>query len=205
MRARLALAVSGTRFELREVKLSAKPAAMLEASPKGTVPVLVLADGTVLAESLDIMRWALSHCDPEGWLERDDLSLIAANDGGFKRDLDAYKYPQRHGGNPLDHRELGLAFLRELDGRLSAGPQLGGSTRGLTDGAIMPFVRQFAAVEPQWFASQPLPNLRVWLEGHLRSDLFAAIMPRTSPWTPGDPPTFFSCGDGPAGPPQRPN
>jgi glutathione S-transferase len=92
-----------------------------------------------------------------------------------------------------------------LDARLSTGCQLGGSTRGLTDAAVMPFVRQFAAVEPEWFSSQPLPHLKVWLEGHLRSDLFAAIMVRNPAWTPGDPPTFFSCGVGPAGPPRHPN
>jgi glutathione S-transferase len=205
MRARLALAVSGTRCELREVKLSAKPAAMLEASPKATVPVLVLPDAAVLDESLDIMRWALSRCDPEGWLERGDLALIEANDQHFKHDLDGYKYPGRHEGDPLEHRGRGLAFLRELDARLSANGQLGGPSRGLTDAAIMPFVRQFAAVEPDWFASQPLPRLKAWLEGHLRSDLFTAIMLRAAAWKPGDPPTFFSCGGGPAGPPQPPN
>jgi glutathione S-transferase len=205
MRARLALAVSGTRCELREVKLSAKPAALLEASPKGTVPVLVLPDGSVLDESLDIMRWALSRRDPEGWLGRDDAGLIEANDLHFKRSLDGYKYPGRHEGDPLEHRARGSTFLRDLDTRLSAGGQLGGSARGLTDAAIMPFARQFAAVEPEWFASRPLPHLKVWLEGRLRSDLFAAIMLRAAPWTPGDPPTFFSCGGGPAAPPRHPN
>jgi glutathione S-transferase len=203
MRARLALAVSGTRCELREVALRAKPAAMLEASPKGTVPVLVLPDGTVLDESLEIMRWALSRWDPEKWLGRDDAGLIEANDLHFKRDLDGFKYPGRNEGDPLAHRERGLAFLRELDARLSDAGQLGGSTRGLSDAAIMPFVRQFAAVEPGWFASQPLPHLTAWLEGHLRSDLFAAIMLRVAAWTPGDPPTAFSCGGGHAGPPQH--
>ena len=77
MRARLALAVSGTRCELREVKLSAKPEAMLAASPKGTVPVLVLPEGEVIAESIDIMRWALARHDPDGWLDADDDALIA--------------------------------------------------------------------------------------------------------------------------------
>jgi glutathione S-transferase len=205
MRARLALAVSGTRCELREVKLSAKPAAMLEASPKGTVPVLVLPDGTVLEESLDIMRWTLARRDPEGWLEREDAALIAANDGRFKRDLDAYKYPERHGGNPLEPRACGLMFLRELDARLSAEGQLAGSQRGFTDAAIMPFVRQFAAADPGWFASQPLPHLRIWLEGHLQSELFQSIMPRMAPWTPADPPTFFSWGSEPAASPRSPS
>ena len=133
MRARLALAVSNTACTLREVKISAKPAAMLTASPKGTVPVLVQADGTVIDESLDIMRWALTQRDPEDWLARDDPALIARNDGAFKHDLDRYKYPERHGSDALVHRETGLAFLRALDDRLADAAQLCGPVRGLAD------------------------------------------------------------------------
>ena len=184
MRARLALAVSATRVELREVRLSAKPQAMLDASPKGTVPVLVLPGGTVLDESLDIMRWALARRDPEGWLARDDADLIAMGDGPFKRDLDGYKYPERSGTDTTAHRESGLAFLREIDMRLANSAQLCGTARGLTDAAIMPFVRQFAAVDREWFSALPLPHLQGWLAGHLASALFAAIMVRAEPWLP---------------------
>jgi glutathione S-transferase len=187
MRARLALAVSDTRYELREVRLSAKPAAMLAASPKGSVPVLDLADGIVIDESLDIMRWALGIRDPEAWLARDDRALIATSDGPFKRDLDRYKYPDRHGSDPDAHRQGGLAFLRELEGILADADHLGGMTRGLTDAAIMPFVRQFAAVESGWFDAQPLPRLKRWLAGHVASDLFNAVMVRVTPWSPENP------------------
>jgi glutathione S-transferase len=192
MRARLALAISGTRCELREVKLSAKPAAMLEASPKGTVPVLVLAEGTVVDESLDVMHWALAQHDPESWLLREDAALIALCDGSFKHDLDRYKYPERHGSDPLDHRSRGLEFLLLLERKLEVTAQLGGAERGMTDAAIMPFVRQFAAVNPEWFDAQSsLTRLRVWLEGHLASELFGAIMVRRKPWLPGDLPVFM--------------
>src|SRR5690349_23102350 len=108
MRARLALLASGTRCELREIKLSAKPEAMLAASPKGTVPVLVLPDGKVIEQSIDIMRWALAQRDPEDWLARDDAALILANDTSFKHDLDRYKYPDRHDADAFAHRESGL-------------------------------------------------------------------------------------------------
>lgn len=191
MRARLALAVSGTRCELREVTLRAKPLSMLAASSKGTVPVLVLPDGQVIDESLDIMRWALGNRDPEQWLVRDDAALIAANDGAFKQNLDGYKYPERHNRDPFTHRENGLTFLREIDARLAASGQLAGSARGLADAAIMPFVRQFAAVDQEWFNAQSLPQLKTWLHGHLASDLFNAIMMRVAPWSPGDLPVFF--------------
>ena len=178
MRARLALAISGTACELREVKLSNKPDAMLAASPKGTVPVLVPPGAGPIDESIDIMRWSLSRRDPEGWLDRDDRNLIAANDGAFKHDLDRYKYPDRHGSDSLAHRESALGFLGELDARIAARGQLCGPIRGMADAAIFPFVRQFAAVDRDWFAGLPMPHLRKWLSGHLESPLFKAIMVR---------------------------
>ena len=123
MRARLALAVSGQALEHREVVLRAKPAEMLAASPKGTVPVLVLPGGQVIEESLDIMRWALQQHDPQDWLSADRelmASLIAANDGPFKRSLDRYKYPNRYAGEhagegpafALAHRNQAATWLR---------------------------------------------------------------------------------------------
>ena len=192
MRARLALAASGTRYELREVRLSGKPAALLSASPKGTVPVLQAADGAVIEESLAIMRWALEAQDPEGWLTRDDPALIATNDGVFKHHLDRYKYPDRYGLEPDSHRESGLGFLRDLDARLAVAGQLCGPARGLADAAIVPFVRQFARVDLNWFEAQPLPYLQAWLADHLASDLFEGIMYRAAPWSTGDQPCIVN-------------
>jgi glutathione S-transferase len=194
MRARLALAVSGVRQELREVRLSAKPDAMLAISPKGTVPVLQTADGAVIDQSLAIMRWALSLRDPDDWLARDDPALIATNDGSFKHHLDRYKYPDRHGSNAVEHRDLGLRFLEELDARLGAAGQLGGTRPGLADAAIMPFVRQFAAIDPDWFGTLPLPRLQRWLADHLASDLFQRIMHRAASWFPGAPAVVVQSG-----------
>lgn len=194
MRARLALAVSGTRYELREVKLADKPAAMLAVSPKGTVPVLQSADGTMIDQSIEIMRWALSVRDPEHWLARDDAGLIAANDGAFKHDLDRYKYPERHNVDAMIHRERGLGFLRGIDARLAADGQLRGPVRGLADAALIPFVRQFAAVDRAWFDAQPLPALKTWLAWHLASGLFHAIMLRVTPWSPHEPPVIVGRG-----------
>ena len=191
MRARLAIAVARTGCVLREVKLSAKPEAMLAASPKGTVPVLVLPDGQVIDESLDIMRWALATQDPEHWLEGDDPELIDRNDGPFKHDLDRYKYPERYGVEPLKHRALGMEFLQELDCRLGRTRQLCGPVRSMADVAIMPFVRQFAATDQTWFSAQPLPHLKNWLADHISSELFSLIMLRFAPWSPGDEPVLL--------------
>ncbi|MDO6413550.1 glutathione S-transferase [Sphingomonas sp. BIUV-7] len=189
MRARMALLVSGTPFELREVKLSAKPPEMIAASPKGTVPVLLFSDGQVIDESLDIMRWALSVHDPEDWLAGDDARLIEANDGAFKHHLDRYKYPHRHGSDAAEHRAAGLAILATLEQRLGVQPYLCGPTRSLTDAALMPFVRQFAATDPAWFDAQALPAVQRWLAEQLASPLFARVMTRQDPWLAPDEPT----------------
>ena len=200
MRARMALWVAGETVELREVKLADKPPELIEASPKATVPVLDFRDGSVIDESIAVMRWALHRNDPEGWLTGDDEALIARNDGAFKHALDRYKYPTRYpeeaGGDEetfrLDHRTHGLTFLRELDERLGSNAHLCGPRRTLADIAIFPFVRQFANTDREWFDAQGLPHLQDWLEGHLASELFKAIMPKFAPWKAGDEPIFFT-------------
>lgn len=191
MRARMALLVSGQAVEIREVVLRDKPPAMLTASPKGTVPVLVV-EGAVIDESLDIMRYALTRNDPEGWLAGDDAALIAANDGPFKHHLDHYKYPERHGSDPQTHRAAALLCLAPLEARLTRTSHLHGATRTLADIALFPFVRQFAAVEPVWFAAQALPRLKHWLAAHIASDLFERAMVRRPAWREGDPPVLLA-------------
>jgi glutathione S-transferase len=182
IRARMALAVSGTACEIREVKLRDKPAELIAASPKATVPVLVLPGGDVIDESLDIMRWALGRNDPEGWLAGDDAGLIAANDGPFKHHLDRYKYPERYGSDPEAHRAAGLHVLAALEVRLAAHDWLCGDRRSFTDAAIMPFVRQFAAVDRDWFDAQPLPGVHRWLAEQVASPLFATVMVQRPQW-----------------------
>ena len=192
MRARMALIVSGMPVELREVALRGKPAEMIAASPKATVPVLVLAGGEVIDESIDIMRWALTRHDPQDWLGGDDAVLIAANDGAFKHHLDRYKYADRYGVDAHQHRAAGLAMLADLDDRLGAHANLCRDTPALTDIAIMPFVRQFAAVDTVWFAAQPLPLVQAWLARHTSSALFDRAMLRVKPWAPGDAPVVLN-------------
>ena len=172
----MALIVSGSTFELREVSLREKPADMLAASPKGTVPVLILPDGKVIDESLDIMRWALRRSDPENWLAGEDLALIGANDGPFKRHLDRYKYSRRDAGEAADARATATSLLAVLEDRLQRHSYICGPGRSLTDIALMPFVRQFAEVDRTWFDSQPMPALQRWLHFQLASPLFVEAM-----------------------------
>ena len=186
MRARMALLVSGARIEIREIVLRNKPAEMIAASPKATVPVLVRADGRVIDESIDIMRWALGRHDPEEWLAGDDVALIALFDDRFKHHLDRYKYADRHVTDPGEHRLAGVALLGELEVRLAGRGNLCREARSITDVAIFPFVRQFASVDQEWFDAQPVPRVRGWLERHVSSPLFERAMVRLRPWVAGD-------------------
>ena len=78
MRARMAMAIARQPAELREVLLRAKPQAMLDVDPLGTVPLLVLDAHHILEHSLDIMDWALRHADRDHWLaQRQDPELVA--------------------------------------------------------------------------------------------------------------------------------
>lgn len=196
MRARMALAQAGQVVQLREVALRAKPQALLAVSPEATVPVLVLPD-RVLTHSLDIMVWAWQGHDPDGWLARrdtpDNHALVAANDGAFKQALDRYKYAERFPERPqASYRDDALAALiAPLEQRLLQQPFLGGAHPCLTDLALMPFVRQFAAVLPAWWASAPFHATQAWLQGWLAGPLFAQAMVPYTPWMPGDAATSF--------------
>jgi len=198
MRARMALITAGIQCELREVLLSDKPQAMLDISPKGTVPVLLFADDSVLDESLDIMLWALSQMGASAWLKPEAgeldgmLELIGRNDADFKRHLDRYKYPERYPeekAKPLRHRAAACVFLDELEDLLEDNAFLFGPAPSLADIAIFPFVRQFAATDPDWFATLDSPHLQAWLTGWLDTDLFAYAMHRHPVWKAGDNPT----------------
>ncbi len=197
IRARLALAAAGflpgRDLELREVALAAKPPELLEASPQATVPALVKADGSVLPESLAIMRWALEREDPHGWLAGWDgaaqaqiQALIAENDGPFKHHLDRHRYPDRYADRDvaepsLDHRREALAILRAWDQRLQPGGWLLGDRPSLADWALLPFVRQFGLGEPTgWAAAAEMEALQGWLDRFVESPALAAVM--ESPW-----------------------
>ncbi|MBK7685449.1 MAG: glutathione S-transferase [Rhodocyclaceae bacterium] len=198
MRARWALAAAGLSVELREVVLSGKPAEMLAASSKGTVPVLIDVDNRVIDESLDIMLWALRQSDPARWLVPqggaldDMLCLIAQCDGEFKFNLDRYKYPQRYGiADAKAHRAVAMNYLLSLNARLQTVAYLFGDLPSLADIAIAPFVRQFALTDSTWFNQQAWPALRHWLDELIESPMFALVMTRHLRWQPGDVPVTF--------------
>lgn len=193
IRARLTLKYSGIPVELREVILADKPEEMLQASPKGTVPVLILEDGTILEESLDIMNWALNHNDPDNWLVNDDTTvekikqLIDINDGPFKQHLDHYKYAVRFPEHSAEYyRDQADDYLGNLNSQLKGSSYLFGDQLSFVDIAIFPFIRQFAFVDKKWFDKNDYHELQSWLKSMLEMQLFADVMQKYSQWKPGD-------------------
>ena len=196
MRARLGLLFAELPVELREITLKNKPAKMLAISPKGTVPVLQLADGVVIEESREIMEWALEQQDPQELLNPKTLhqgnTLIEQNDQEFKHWLDRYKYADRHlEMTQTEYRQKGEAFLQILEALLTKNTYLLGDSVTIADIGIMPFVRQFAHVDRDIFYSLPYPKLQIWLKNWLAHPLFIQAMTKFQPWQDGDEPLIF--------------
>jgi len=192
MRARVAIMYSGETVELREVALKNKPESLLKSSSKGTVPVLVQADNSVIEESFDIMHWALAKSDADNWLStteqyKEMFALITLNDDEFKVHLDHYKYANRFPDLPAEtYRTQGEEFLAILEKRLSQTDYLFGDKYSLADIAIFPFVRQFAHVDKAWFRETPYVNLQKWLTHFLESKLYSKAMKKYAVWQEGD-------------------
>ena len=191
IRARMAVFGSAIEVDLHEVSLKDKPAAMLAASSKGTVPVLCLPSQTsdektyqVIDESLDIMFWALNINDPNTWLssysESDKtfaLALIDENDADFKGWLDRYKYADRFPEHSAEYyRQQCELFLSKLEHLLSQNDYLLATEATFADIAIFPFIRQFSIVDKAWFDQCDYPALRAWLNDLLASPLFIRVM-----------------------------
>lgn len=190
MRARLALMSSGIKVELREILLRDKPPAFLETSPSATVPTLRM-NGRVLDESADIMVWALEQNDPQGLLDmpKEGWNLIETNDSPFKTALDHAKYTSHFPELDAEaERGKAAAFLVNLDQRLKGQTSLFGVHPTIADLAILPFVRQFANTDREWFDAQVWPDLIAWLNRFTESAAFAQIMTKYVPWSEGDAP-----------------
>lgn len=194
MRARMALVLNDVSVEIRELILKNKPAEMLTASPKGTVPVLIDTSGQVIEESLEVMDYAVAHGSNTTLTvpSSDELALIDTNDNVFKKALDKYKYFDRFPEQTqADYRQQGEEFLQQLEQRLAKSTYLFGDNMCYGDIAIFPFVRQFAHVDKAWFDSAHYPHLKPWLEGFLSSASFANVMKKIPCWQTGDAPTYF--------------
>ena len=203
MRARLALAASGFAVEHREILLKDKPAHMIEASPKATVPVMVLPDGVVIDESLDVMLHVLGDNDPNHLLALGTnyeaaMAEIALCDRPFKQALDHTKYAVRHLDLDAEaERQKAHKHLARWNGLLADNGFLfpnskRAGTPTLADFAILPFVRQFMGTDKTRFYDEAWPALHAWLNGFLESGIFKTIMTKYEPWKPEDAPLYLN-------------
>ncbi|GGK28866.1 glutathione S-transferase [Aliivibrio fischeri] len=156
---------------------------MLQASPKGTVPVLINNKGKVIDESLDIMKWALEGSELLQSTTSEMFQLIRENDDIFKSWLDKYKYADRYPEySEIYYREQGELFLNKLEQRLTTSPMLFSKQYSFADLAILPFIRQFAFVDIHWFRQSKYKNLQRWLFEFIESELFNSIMNKYPAW-----------------------
>ena len=189
MRSRLALVYSNISYEHREILLKERPSELYSISPKGTVPVLQLQDGTVIDESIDVMKWALAQSDPDCWYTDkivEQNSLIALNDGEYKKRLDMYKYHERFPEGSFDEFQNAIGeILKGYESILSKSSYLCGDKVTLADMALFPFIRQGAHVDLDWFNAQ-FPKLSTWLIIFKESELFETIMKKYTVWESGE-------------------
>lgn len=183
MRARLGLTLSEKSVQLREIILKHKPEAMIQASPKGTVPVLIEKDGHVVDESLDIMKWALEGSQLLKSATSTMHLLIKENDEVFKGWLDKYKYADRYPEHSeVYYREQGEIFLEKLERQLTDSNRLFSNEYSFADLAILPFIRQFAFVDINWFTNSKYQNVYRWLTAFIESELFLSVMRKYPTW-----------------------
>ncbi len=193
MRARLAIASANVQVELREILLRDKAPEFLAVSPSATVPCLTDGD-TVIDESRDIMVWALQQNDPEDWLQMptEGWDIIDDIEGPFKTALDRYKYTSRYEvADKEAERSKASKSLIDLNDRLKGQDFLFGASPKIADMATLPFVRQFANTDKQWFDAQDWTHLSQWVESFLASERFLSIMAKYPVWKAGDATTVF--------------
>ena len=193
IRSRLAILHAQQTVVLRDIDMNNKPEEMLSISPKGTVPVLLLGDGSVIDESLDVMVWALTQSDPNNLLYSHDetkltqmLDVINQNDNEFVEALQKYRAASRyHDTNEVECRERCCEWLMTIEQALSQHAYIMGETPSLVDYAILPFIRQFSRVDKKWYAQAPLPYLRAWLVSHYNDPTFSKAMFTHPKWQQG--------------------
>ena len=197
MRARMALQLAGIKCEIREVRLNNKPDHMLEVSPKGTVPVLVLED-KVIDESNDIINWVLDDhniFDENITIEQLNLTedLIKLYDEEFKFHLDRYKYATRYENSDKEHhRSKCLEMLVSLEKIVHDSNWIFGDDISKLDISIFPFIRQFRIANPEWFDSQEdINKIKKMLMSFLESALFKDIMHVYDVWQVNSEPVYF--------------
>lgn len=186
MRARIALWISGIQCEVREISLKDKPALFLTTSPKGTVPVLVLPDGRIIDESLDIMLWALKRHDPYQWLDEGLMLGIDQAMQTFVPCVYRFKYPDRYEAEEVARLiQQGWDWLKVHEAVFVGGDEVSKAQLNLFKVALFPFLRQWFFVAKQQGIEQ-LSELQKWVEMVEALPCYQAIMTDYPRWVSED-------------------
>jgi len=187
MRARMACIVTKFSVELREVNLKNKPRAMLLASAKGTVPVLIMPNGRVIDESADIVSELLTSANIDC---QDNHQLVDSLHSMFIPALRCYKYPERHPNtNAKDVQQSLFAFLQQLESSLENRSTIFPWT--YTDIMIAPFVRQCYKVNIDTFNEWSFHNVQQWLHEIIQHNAFIKHMIKHPAWDESTPPAIL--------------
>ncbi|MGF1850817.1 glutathione S-transferase [Vibrio satsumensis] len=186
----MGIALSQQKVLLREIVTKDKPSELLASSPKGTVPVLVLPNGQIIEQSIEVMNWALQQNDPQDLLRSNNPTLseqvqqlIKTNDDDFIGHLEKYRASVRYRNIDVEQRRHACeVFISELESKLAQHEYLFGDTPSLADFAVMPFVSQFVRVEKKWFVQSEYQNVGHWLRAHLDSKLYTQVMKQYPLW-----------------------
>lgn len=188
MRARMALYIANQPYILREVDLKDKPQAMLDISPKGTVPVLLYPNGEFLEESADVVKVLVPASDVP---VKPMLKLITDE---FVPSLVRFKYHDRYEGNDRELEASRLIqsmqnmFLWCSDGLLHQ--QTDAYTQ--LDVLLLPLLRQLYKADEVWFADNAPDIIHAYVLNFMQSDMHAVVMQKHPVWVPDQSPVIIT-------------
>ena len=136
------------------------------------------------------MLWALNASDPHDLLhstqperQKQMLALINDFDSELKQRLEVYKCAKRyHETNLVECRQACEEYILRLAQSLTAHDCLMSERESLVDIALLPFIRQFARIERQWYLQSPCPKVKRWLNNYLQSPMFTRVMAKYPLW-----------------------
>ena len=203
IRARWAIKMCGLEVEIREIDLKNKPLELIKNSVSKTVPLLILNNGEVIEESLDIIIWALKNSKNnlvDKYFKRSYrqkiLETIHENDHIFKYHLDRFKYASRFNPNEKEfHFKKSKEFLEKLNITLCQSNKntwLIGDQESIADWSIWPFVRQYKiACDSQKILDYFDEPIEFWYKYFSRHETFKFVMFKYNIWKPSSPVETF--------------
>ena len=204
IRARWALRESLVKVELREVDLKNKPVDLIKNSQNKTVPLLILKNGEIIEESLDIILWTLSNSKKSDLkkyfpnnLKEEILNIIRENDQEFKFHLDRFKYASRFDEKDKDyHFYEAQNIIKNWNLLLKDNPKrnfwLVGENETIADWCIWPFVRQFKiACEHQKIDNHFDDSMIRWLNYFETNNNYKDVMNKYEIWNQSSKVSYF--------------